>query len=602
VFAVVAAAVGMYYLWELRAAGYRFDWKNNQGGYYNYLGRAFARGRLALPIQPSPKLLALPNPWDPAVDDSYKMHDMALYNGRYYLYHGAGPAVLLFAPYYRITGHDLSERFALFLLCFGGFAFSAAVLMQWFDLAGARIGLPTLSMMLLAVGLCQCVPYLLCRVWVYEVAIGAGYFCVSGALFFLTRGIQSKRSSYWLGASGLMFGLAIACRPHLGLAWLSALAALVVVLARSKPALRPAGVIAFVGAFAVVAGAVAAYNYQRFGNPFEFGIRYLLSGPNQNRIRLARENILPGLYFWLACAPDFSGVFPWMRLALRYPFNSPAYSFPAGYFIEATVGAFYLAPFMAGALLVPFLRGVVRILLCAVLTFSAGVLLFLAATGFTTQRYEVDFLPHVVLAALAALGIYIGSRQRATRAILHVILVLAIAWGVVANLALAMSGPFDEILKNRPLTYLRIARWFSPIEEFRPMMNPAVRVAFTADFTAQEDHVREPLLTMGHQAYRYLLYAEHSAGKLQLVSWSENSSVAGVMADRDDQPAEIQVTFAPGTGSLAVTVNGREALVHQIGTLVTAPADVVIGENRIESGVTRDRFAGRIYNVVKSVR
>src|SRR5262245_15635362 len=112
VLAAVAMLVGSYYLWELRVAGYRFDWKNNQGGYYNYLWRALARGRLALPIQPSHQLLALPNPWDPAVDDSLKMHDMALYNGRYYLYHGAAPAVLLFAPYYLITGHDLPERFA----------------------------------------------------------------------------------------------------------------------------------------------------------------------------------------------------------------------------------------------------------------------------------------------------------------------------------------------------------------------------------------------------------------------------------------------------------------------------------------------------------
>src|SRR5256885_11759949 len=47
--------------------------------------------------------LALANPWDPAVDDSLKMQDMALYNGRYYLYHGAGPALILFAPWRLVT-------------------------------------------------------------------------------------------------------------------------------------------------------------------------------------------------------------------------------------------------------------------------------------------------------------------------------------------------------------------------------------------------------------------------------------------------------------------------------------------------------------------
>ena len=340
-----------------RAAGHKFDWKHSQGGYYNYLGQAFAHGRLELPITPSPELLALPNPWDPAVDAPYKMYDMALFNGRYYLYHGPGPAVMLFTPWLLITGHDLPENFALFLLCFGGFVFSCGALIQWLALAGAKIEPPLLALMLLALGLCQSVPYLLNRVWVYEIAIGGGYFCISGALFFLALGLKSSRSSYWLGASGLLFGLAVSCRPHLGLAGVIVLAGLAVLLTKSRrfrSALTSAELIAFVAAFALVVAAVAAYNYQRFGDPFEFGIRYLLAGPNQNRIRLAPENILPGLYFWLVCPPDFSPVFPWVRLAFRYPFNSPEYPFPPEYFIEATVGALYLAPFVAGALFIPF--------------------------------------------------------------------------------------------------------------------------------------------------------------------------------------------------------------------------------------------------------
>jgi hypothetical protein len=612
----VAIAVGSYYLWEVRASGYRFEWEHDQSGYYNYLGRAFAHGQLELPIKPSPELLALPNPWDPAVGDSYKMHDMALFNRRYYLYHGPGPAVMLFAPWRLITGHDLPESFALSLLCFGGFAFSCGVLIRWLTLAGAKTELPLLVLMLLALGLCQSVPYLLSRVWVYEVAIGGGYFCISGAMFFLAMGIKSSRSSYWLGASGLMFGLAVACRPHLGLAGLIALAGLAVFLTRSRSvrsALVSTEFIAFAIAFALTSGAVAAYNYQRFGDPFEFGLRYLLAGPNQNRIRLAPQNMMPGLYFWLACAPDLSPVFPWVRMAFRYPFNSPDYPFPPGYFIEATVGALYVAPFIAGALFVPFAPrpakgdapfglSAVRILLWTALASSAAVLLFLAATGFTTQRYVVDFLPTAILVALANLGIHIGRSKGLRRAALRAALVISITCGAVVNMALGISGPYDEILKNRPINYLRIARWFSPVEQFRPMMNPSVSVTFTAEFTSQPDRLREPLITMGRQAYRYFLYAEHSAGKLRLVSRSENSTIVHEMENGGDSRAEIRVTYAPQSGTLATTVNGREVLVHDIGTLVTAPADVTIGENHVESGVTTTRFTGQIHDVVKTVQ
>jgi len=131
---------------------------------------------------------------------------------------------------------------------------------------------------------------------------------------------------------------AIACRPHLGLAGLIALSALTVVFTRSRgvaSALASRELIAFASAFTLVGLAMAAYNYQRFGDPFEFGLRYLLAGRNQNRIRLSADNILPGLYYWLACPPAISRIFPWIRPVLRYPFNAP---FPPEYFIAVDGG------------------------------------------------------------------------------------------------------------------------------------------------------------------------------------------------------------------------------------------------------------------------
>src|SRR5687768_6022356 len=110
--------VWIYYRWEVRAIAQEYDFGYDLGGYYNELGRAFASGQLHLPVQPSPKLLALPNPWDPLAHPEYKMHDLALFNGRYYLYHGAGPAVILFTPWRLLTGYDLPENFGLILLCY----------------------------------------------------------------------------------------------------------------------------------------------------------------------------------------------------------------------------------------------------------------------------------------------------------------------------------------------------------------------------------------------------------------------------------------------------------------------------------------------------
>src|SRR4051794_28597990 len=340
VLTAVGALVGSYYLWQARAGNGPFEWGHDLDGYYNLLAQGFAHGHPYVPVEPSPQLLALPNPWDPKVDSSLRRQDMALYGGRYYLYFGAAPAVLLFTPWRLVTGHDMPENFGIVVLCFGGFLFSCGALLGVLDLAGARPGPAVLAFLFLGLGVCQSAPFLLNRAAVYEVAIAGGYFCVSGGLYFLSRGN--------LTASGLMFGMAIASRPHLFLAGAVTLAALVVFHRRRKSR----AFVAFAAAWMCTGAVIAAYNYARFDNPLEFGFRYQLAGPGQNRVEVAARNLVPGSYYMLLSRPEFSGVFPWMRMVFRFPFDSAdRYPLPRDYFVEPTVGALWVAPFLLAAVL-----------------------------------------------------------------------------------------------------------------------------------------------------------------------------------------------------------------------------------------------------------
>src|SRR5262249_18052412 len=185
-------------------------------------------------------------------------------------------------------------------------------LLRILALEGAQPSPPLLTLLLLALAVCQGVPFLLNRIWVYEVAIAFGYFCLSGAVFFLSRAIESRRAPAWLAASGLMFGLAIGCRPHPGLAPGVATAAVALYFVRKQ---RTGALLAFLAPLVAVGLAIATYNYQRFGNPFDFGVRYVLGNPTLSRTELEARWVLPGLYYFLICAPDLSPVFPWVRLA-----------------------------------------------------------------------------------------------------------------------------------------------------------------------------------------------------------------------------------------------------------------------------------------------
>jgi len=319
---VVVALVGAYDLWAVRVGGVRFNWGFDLSEYYDLLGQAFAAGHLYLPIQPSPQLLAEPNPWDPDVDQSLKLNDAVLFNGRYYLYHGAAPAVLLFTPWRLVTGHDLPQNFALFFLAFGGFLFACGSFLRLLDLVGVRPGWFVLALLVLGLGVCQGVPYLLNRPDVYEVAIACGYFTTSAGLFFLALAASSRRAAWWLAASGLMFGLAVASRPHLVFTGLIAAIGLATLFARRKGfagGLRSRPFLAFCLAYMVLGAAVATYNYARFGSPLEFGLKYHLGGPGQDRLDFSTRNLVPGIYFMLLSRPELSPVFPFMRMVFRFP-------------------------------------------------------------------------------------------------------------------------------------------------------------------------------------------------------------------------------------------------------------------------------------------
>lgn len=586
----VAVLVGCYTLWQARAPEGSFAWRGDKNGFYNLLARGFLSGHLYTPIQPKPELLALPNPWDPRVADDLRWQDMVLYNGHYYLYFGAAPAVLLFVPWRAATGNDLPQNFAIFLLCFAGFLFSCGALLRTLALAQARPPLWFLAFLFLALGVCQSAPFLLNRVAAYEIAIASGYCCAMGGLFFLARGIGPDARPWNLAAAGLMFGLAVASRPHLLLAGAAALTAITVYGLRRR--LR--GFIRFAIAWAAVGLGIATYNYQRFGNPLEFGFRYQLAGPGQNRLEPAARNVEPGVYYMLLARPEFSGVFPWMRMVYRFPFDSAErHPLPPEYFVEPTVGAFWVAPFLVAALAF-WVRGAkqgaeTRLIAGTALAGGVAALAFLVSTHLATHRYEVDFLPLLVFAAAVNLALAQGRAIRAAAGVL-------IAYSTLANLALAIAGPYDDYLRYRPASYLRLARRLSPSAAHRPSMSPRIEIRLEAQFAA--DEYREPIVTIGRSHYCYFLYAEWTPSGIRIVSKTNESQMTYDLG----RPAEaVAIRLRYEADEVRVEIDGREAIAHRVGALVAAPSQVATGENYADMGLTARRFTGRLRVVSKTV-
>jgi hypothetical protein len=544
VFGLIALATGAYYKWEVRAAGTNFVWDQDYlGGYYNYLAHGFTDGHLYLPVEPDPRLLALPNPIDPKAGlDLPKLFDAVLYNRHYYLYHGAGPAVMLFYPWRLITRHDLPENYGLYLLCFGGFLFSALTLMYLVDVKPWL-----LAVMLIALACCTSLPFLMNRIWVYELAIGGGYFCIAAALYFFVR--------QWDIPAGLMFGMAVACRPHLG--FIAGFAVMALVISDWRRLLR------FVPPLALVGLAIAWYNFARFGNPLEFGLTYQITGEYQGRVVPRMVNVIPGMFYNLLAGIDFSRVFPFLIM----PDAPTVVPRPMEYFIEPIVGALWLAPFIPAALgvyFIPRLRGQIGFVPLAALS----ILFFLTLTGLSTQRYEVDFLPWLALAALAVIA-ELESR------IVNILLVASVAFGAVLNASMGITGPYDEITRNKPARYVAIARFFSPVPSLRPQLNPPFDERFSAPIRKAPDHEVQPLFYAGQPPYRYEVFIDHLDGKPVVVS---KFNVERIIKEVpvSSAPVEFEVRYLPPTGEAVVTVGGSELIRHKLGTLIAAPVEISV--------------------------
>jgi hypothetical protein len=587
-------AVGALYFWVIGigADHERFSWRKDLSGFYDLLARGFAGGKLYLPVEPKPELLALPNPYDEHAIVPYGLLDAVLYNRRYYLYHGAAPAIALFTPYRLLTRHDLPENFAAFLFAFGAYLFLSALFVQVLHRLVHCVPNWLLLLMLVTLGAGQCVPFVLHRVKVYEIAILSGYFYLSAGFYFLFRRLTAvPRPALWAGLSGLCFGLAIGCRPHMAVA--AAAGFIVLLYLRDRRSL-----LAFSVPVAVCGLAIAAYNYARFGNPLDFGLSYQLGYSNYRNFHLSAVNVPPGLYYLLLCPPDLVPEFPFLRLALRQPFDSPVSVLPARYFIEPIAGVLWLSPVVIFGLLAPFWAKHLRstgTLLAAMFPYSVGCILFVSATGLTSQRFEADFQPFLVfIACVVALALV--SHFKDWRHIFAMIIsVPLLLFGLMANLALAIQGPYDEFVRAHPQSYVRLARLFSPVERFQPLLNPRFRVG--AGFELPTPcRGRQPLISAGEFGSRYLLSAECTENRtIRLIS-------EAAVAARGVQILEVPLSsrkmqrvaleFTPADRIMSVTWNGRVVLRHELPFLITAPSQVHLGWDPTFG--SKHTFAGRV--------
>ncbi|HEV3255774.1 MAG TPA: hypothetical protein VG013_02725, partial [Gemmataceae bacterium] len=404
--------------------------------YYDLLADAFLHGRTALPLRPDPKLLSLPDPYDPEQNREYRLHDALLYQGRYYLYWGPAPALIV-APIKALWRTQIGDQYLVFAATAGMLAVTAFLLTalrrRLFPALPWWVHVPGL----LAVGLGHPIPLVLARAAIYEAAIATAQFFLLGGLFWAFTALSGNRCVPWrLAAAGVCWTLALCSRLSLALA----VAVLTVLVAWRLYRLRggsgrfgkdfaiPLGLLAV--PLLAGAAALAAYNHVRFGSWYEFGMRYQLAGYNIHAVTatgvgaFAGRFALPGLYAYWVHPFAVTGRYPFVAMSQAIFRSAPV---PG----EAVAGALWALPYLWLGLIPVAGLGVGLVTRClgraerngsrelldwfSLCLLSAGLcgmapVLFIDGCQ---NRYLADGLPTLLI--LATLGAWTGLAALGTR-------------------------------------------------------------------------------------------------------------------------------------------------------------------------------------------
>ncbi len=439
--------------------------------------------------------------------------DASYYEGKYYLYFGPVPALLLLLPYHLITGYDLPEPIAATFFVTLGLTLSVL----WLYVLATRVlrldpAPLAFGLCILALGLVNVAPATLVRPLFYEIAVGAGYAFTQASLLAVTLAfIRSGQSLRWLAIASLFAGFAAGSRPNLivGAAFLLPLSVAGIWLRSER---SPRTLILLLGAaglpVALMVGGLLGYNYARFDRWFEFGNNLQL-GANPHGFGFTLANFWHNLQLYYLTVPSIDWYFPFFAPGTEPPR-------PEGYFgVEEAHGQLVLIPAIILALVIGAARRtglfradtgmwIIAITLVATLVNFALV----ASSGVRTNRYMMDFQPGLVVMIALATNAALSDPRRWLRfagGLSAVLLLCASAYNVLISFH---AG--QRFLLLDPAGYSAIERRInSLVAPLFARVGPAPgEQQWTVKFPENVTNRLEPLLVAGSISGHDALYIE----------------------------------------------------------------------------------------------
>ncbi|MBQ6504847.1 MAG: hypothetical protein IJI57_13140 [Flexilinea sp.] len=436
---------------------------------YNKLVDALLARRYALLETPHHYLEKDGDPYDMKLREERKYDypwDTAYYQGKYYVYFGAVPAVTVLLPYKLLTGTYLELDYPILgfsiLFLIGIYGVYSRIVKSCFPKISFALYWTGLLILYTSLNLTWC----LRRTLIYELAITSGIcFAVWGIYFMLAAVDSVKMKPFCFLLSGACSALAVGCRPTMIFVSIPVFLLGFFALKADNGKVRLRNLFLFLFPYILAGVALMKYNYERFDDPFEFGITWQLTTEN-------RATGLPLLGPWGRTLSILASLFTFPNVDMEFPFihpQRPALTYNGVILNSDVVTGLFAYPIMTVLLFLPAVRkdmlksaGFLFPFCFSCLLAAAGICV--TASGFAiTNRYLTDYL---FLAILPALFVFFCIWQHLEtagwqKAGAGITLFCAVI-GVGLSLSLALTGEEDWFRRIAPLCFEKLRYAFSP--------------------------------------------------------------------------------------------------------------------------------------------
>lgn len=475
IFFVIGAILvaGSIFIWTICAVHgiENLEYKTDNLGknIYLYMFDSWQKGITYLDIIPDEKLLALENVYDRSERDmagcTY-MWDYAFYHGKYYSYYGVSPLILIYIPYYLITGMLPNDNMAGLLCNIFNMILLCCVLYTVLELFKVECSLILLILESFAVAAGSMMYSLqACANQLYILNL-CTCFCT---LLFLLASMRAylNRTAVryvWMITAGTAAVLLVESRPSAAIAAGMFVLPLYTAFLCSNQVTKRQKLLGLISFFAVVgigAGCVCWYNYDRFGNILDFGKNYQLTAYDANHydVTIDRKKIINTVYYYLLEAPKFLKTFPFVELN-----NDPVDGMGHYYLKDPNLGILFI-PMIFGLFFIKFIKkrkhnenkmvpfGIAGALICMYLNFNLGGV---------QLRYHTDYLLILLLIAFLAIAqadTYLAAIENGY--VFRRIFLLLCLFTIFLGMMLIFSNQLHRILERNPMVYTELFKLFS---------------------------------------------------------------------------------------------------------------------------------------------